>query len=63
MGDRQRGGGRGDMGGGRGGGGRGGMGGGRRGGGGRGGSKGCSRMQPPEKQEVWVKTQLASAPE
>ncbi|MBL7073834.1 hypothetical protein ISS37_01160 [candidate division KSB1 bacterium] len=51
MGDRQRGGGRG------------GMGGGRRGGSGSGGSRGGSRMQPPKKQEIWVKTQLASAPE
>jgi len=42
----------GGMGGGRGGGGRGGMGGGR----------GGPRMQPPEEQELWVKTQLASPP-
>ena len=41
-----------------GGGGRGGMGGGPPGGG-----RGGSRMQPPEKQEVWLKTQLASPPE
>lgn len=52
-----------EMGGGmRGGGGGGGMGGGRRGGGGRGGSRGGSRIQPPEKQELWVKTLLASPP-
>ena len=46
------------------------MGGGRRGGGGRGGmgggppggGRGGSRMQPPEKQELWVKTELALPP-
>jgi hypothetical protein len=33
------------------------------GGGGRGGMGGGPRMQQPEKQEVWLKTQLASPPE
>lgn len=51
-------GGRSGMGGGHGG--RGGKGGGRGHGGGRGGSKGGSGMQPPEKEEIWVKTVLAS---
>jgi hypothetical protein len=43
----------------------GGMGGGRGGGdrGGMGGGRGGPRMQPPEKQELWVKTQLASPSE
>jgi hypothetical protein len=52
-----------ERGGGRGGGGRGGMGGGPRGGGGgMGGGRGGSGMQQPEKQEIWVKTSLASPP-
>jgi hypothetical protein len=51
-------------GGGEGGGGRGGMGGGHHGGGrgGMGGGRGGPAMQAPAKQEIWVKTQLASPP-
>jgi hypothetical protein len=53
-----------ESGGGEGGGGRGGMGGGRHGGGrgGMGGGRGGFGMQASEKQEMWVKTQLASPP-
>jgi hypothetical protein len=38
-------------------------GGGRGGRGGMGGGWGGSRMKPPEKQELWVQTQLASPPD